>query len=144
MINDSTMKAIDLKNIIAENWLDEDELAKELFPKNKFPRLALARVLNGDAVLDANQISKLSQLTGIEIGSLFEGGKWCMEFRDNVHVFTNGFYRAELDARTWVTNLYHKQTIFHAVVLHQKTILLADYLAHLDALISDYSIHFKQ
>jgi len=54
------MKKIDLKKIIENAGLDIKETAQHLFPNNKYAKLALDRVIKGDAFLDTNQISKLS------------------------------------------------------------------------------------
>ena len=54
------MKTIDLKEIIEKRKLDAKDVAQQLFPGIKYPKLALNRIIAGEAVLDANQISKLA------------------------------------------------------------------------------------
>lgn len=138
------MKTINIEKIIEHAKLDKNEIAKHLFPKNKYPRLALNRVIDNDAVLDANQISKLSLLSGIPIAMLYsEDGwtdeAWSSEIEDHKIVFTNRHYKAELDTKTWSTKIFDKNSLFHEFVIHRDSLKLKDYIELLNAEINKKS-----
>lgn len=132
------MQTIDLNKIIEESELDAVKVAEHLFPTNKYPRHALKRVLNGDANLDADQISRLSGLTGRSIASLYSGGGWKGVVKKDKHIFTHGEYRAELNTETWVTEIFHNESLFHDSVIHTGAVSLSEYLAELDRLIAEH------
>jgi hypothetical protein len=129
------MKTINVKDIIEKANLNKVEVAIQLFPDNKFPALALNRVINEELPLDANQISKLSLLAGIPIADMFSGENWKASLKGNVHTFTNGEYRAELNTDTWITKLFHNSSRIHEELIHSKAIPLSDYLTKLDLII---------
>ena len=132
------MKKIDLKKIIHAKKLDAKEVAAQLFPTHKHPKLALDRVLAGEGVLDANQISRFSFYSGIPIAELYEGAGWRSTSDGSTHVLTNGDYTAELDTATWTTKVYHKKSLFHEFVIHSSTISLGVYVETLNSVISKY------
>lgn len=117
---------IDLRKIVEQMEMGKKEIAIQLFPTNKFPVLALNRVMSGDAVLDADQISKLSMLSGLSPNEMYSS--WKMESRSGLHVFTNGNYRAELDMSRGTTKIYYKNTLDREFVIHDKHIKLSEYL----------------
>lgn len=133
------MKTINLKEIIEKQNLDVKEVAEQLFPSNKYPKLALNRVLAGEAFLDTNQVSKLSMLTGIPIENLYSGAEWKATNEKGIHKFTNGDYVAELDTKTWITKIYHKGSMFHEAIIHDGTIALSAYLSELTSLINKFN-----
>ena len=132
------MRAIKLKELVSIQGLDTKELAEQLFPNNKYPRLALNRVLDGKAVLDATQISKLSMLIGISIEKLYSGEDWKAKNMKGIHIFTNGEFRAELNTETWVTKIFHKTSLFHEAVIHSGQTPLSEYLNKLNILINKF------
>jgi hypothetical protein len=135
------MNKIKLKELIDKQGLDTKELAEQLFPQNKYPRLALNRVLAGGAVLDANQISKLSLLTGIPINELYSGENWKAQSTKGIHVFTNEAFRAELNTETWVTKIFHKESLFHESIIHTGTMKLSEYFEQLNKIITNFKNH---
>jgi hypothetical protein len=137
------MRKIELKKIIKRHNLDVWEVAKHLFPNNRYPRLALNRVMAGEAVLDANQISKLSALTGITFDNLFSNSGWKVRIDKRVHTFTNGEYKAELDTETWTTTVFHKKSLMYEDILHTKTISIEEYIIKLDTLINQFNENEK-
>jgi len=138
------MNNINLNRIIEEKNLDVKALAQELFPTVKFPKLALNRILSGEAFLDTNQLSKLSFITGIPISELFESGDWETSLGTaGLHHFTNGKYKATLDTTTWVTKIYMNDSLFHDAVIHDRTVALSVYLADLTNLINKYDEQVK-
>jgi len=129
---------IDLKKIIAVKKLDNREVAQELFPGHKHPKLALDRVLLGEGVLNADQISRFSLYSGIPIAELYSGANWRSSIQDQNHILVSGNYRAELDTVTWTTKLFHKDSLFHQFIIHSSSISLGDYIERLDIEISKH------
>jgi hypothetical protein len=130
------MKTINLKEIIEKQNLDTKEVAEQLFPNNKYPKLALDRVLSGKAFLDTNQMSKLSMLTGIPIEKLYSGSEWKPSNQKGIHKFTNGEYVAELDTKTWITKIYKNDSLFHEAIISDGSIALSVYLSELTSIIN--------
>jgi hypothetical protein len=130
------MHTLDLNRIIPENNLEVKKVAEELFPKNKYPKLALDRVLKGEAFLDTNQLSLLSLMTGVPIHFLYSNGSWEMSTKKKGMItFQTQDYKAELDLENWVTKIYHKNSLFHEALLHKEAIPLSEYLEQINNLI---------
>lgn len=133
------MKKIKLQQIIESRKLDSKEIAKELFPSHKYPILALNRILAGEAVLDADQISRLSAVTGLSIDQLY-GSSWKTEqTTPGMITFSNDGYKAELDTKTWITKVYHNNSLFHESIICAGTIALSKYIETLNDLITKHS-----
>ena len=137
------MRKINIPFIIESKGLEVEEVANQLFPKNKHSRLALNRVIAGDSSLNEEQISKLALLAGVPISALFSGDEWKASYSDNIHTFTNSDYRAELDTTTWITRLFHNNSMIHEQVIHSKNITLSDYLELLNSEINKINTNAK-
>ena len=133
------MQTINLDKIIKDSSLTKKEVAQQLFPGNKYPTLALNRIIADEAVLDANQISKLSMLLGVSIDQLF--GSWKVTSHERVHTFTNRDYRAELDGITWRFKIFDNNSLFHEEVIFPPGITINDLLSLLNTLIQNYETH---
>lgn len=132
------MKRINIKAISKASGLSLNEIAQELFPGNKYARFSLNRVIKKETSLNEDQISRLSAITAIPIGSLFSGD-WKQRIEKDTHTFENGDYRAVLNIRKWTTQIFHKNSIAHDEIVHEPNILLSDYFDLLDSLIIKFS-----
>jgi hypothetical protein len=65
------MKKINIPEIIQKYGLDARQVATELFPSNKWPDSALARVIQKKTLLDEAQIARLAFLACTTIDSLY-------------------------------------------------------------------------
>ena len=133
------MKTIELQKIIQDHQLDVRVLAKELFPSHQHPNMALTRIIQGKGVLDANQISLLSEITGQSINSLFNQSEWVAQSREGIVHFSSGDFRAELDVEKKTSKVFHKDSIFHETILHTTSIPLSEYLKE----VSESVLKFK-
>lgn len=115
--------------------LDPTTLAAALFPKNRHPRHALNRILAGEALLDSDQLLRLSAICGVDIHDLFMAGNWRTTSTANNFTTYRGDYKAVLDFEKWTTTIYHKDSLLTEVVLHSKTIKLSDYINNLNEII---------
>jgi hypothetical protein len=133
------MKYINLNAIIAKGHLSVLEVAKHLFPKAKYPKMALSRILTGEALLDASQISKLSMLYGVDISELFEStNTWEHKNQGIIHRFINGDFLAEFSFGTGRVKVYHKDSIFHDELIFANALTIAEFVAKLDTIIETF------
>jgi hypothetical protein len=79
------MEKFNLNKIIADYALDIEVIAKELFPNVKYPKLALDRILKGEACLDTDQLQKLAAYLGVLVADLFFIDEWQAK-RENNHL----------------------------------------------------------
>lgn len=127
------MQKINIKAIIEGRGLDIEEVAAQLFPRNLHARLALNRVINGEGLLNSEQISKFALLLGVPISALFTGNDWKIAYKETTHVLTNKEYTAEIDTNTWTARLFHNESMLHETILFDKSIALSDFIGLLNS-----------
>ena len=138
------MNTFNLQKIIDQYGLNANDLAPELFPENKYPMIAITRVLKGEAQLNADQVSKLSAITSIPVEHLYSGAKYDMTSpSEGIIRIEADDYKAELDQTTWITKIYHKGKLFHDSVIHNGAQPLSQYLHTLDTLILNHKQNVK-
>tara|TARA_R100001198_G_C5197719_1_gene187969 strand:- start:495 stop:926 length:432 start_codon:yes stop_codon:yes gene_type:complete len=126
------MGGINIRKLISDLNLSKKELAKELFPHNKYPVLSLNRVMKGETFLDSNQISRLSALTGVSVENLFDQANWKADIRGRVIIFTDNKFKAHLHVDTFKTEMLYEGVLFHESILHSNDITLKNYIRMLD------------
>lgn len=131
------MQKIDLKKIIKQRELDVAQVASQLFPNNKYSRLALNRVMQGKALLDSAQISKLALIADLDISELY-GIKWKATTKGGIMTLTTGDYVAILDTRSWITKVLHKNSLFHESIIHNGSTPLSLYLSKIGDIIEKH------
>jgi hypothetical protein len=65
------MKKINIPEIIQKYGLDARKVAEKLFPTNKWPDSALARVIQKKTRLDEFQLLQLSELADVTVDALY-------------------------------------------------------------------------
>jgi len=100
------MQTIDLQKIIDAKGILIKDLGKALFPKTKYPYLAIRRVMQGKAFLSSAQVVKLSDFTQIPVNFLFNFGKWELSLSKKTMKALSGEITAELNTETWETQLF--------------------------------------
>ena len=139
------MKKINVERIIESKGLDPEKVAKMLFPNNGHPRMALRRILNDKAVLDADQMGKLALMAGITIEELF-GTVWqrtSSKGGARILTFETGTFIAELDRATWITKIFDKGTLFYEEIIHDGAVGVSFYLKELDRVITNHKKQLK-
>lgn len=130
------MSTFNLKYLIDKKGLNQEALAKELFPNNKFPVVALNRILDGIAYLDTAQLAVLAKICNVQIQELFTSESWSTKMEGNKIVFIKNNFSAVLDLDTLVTEIYNRDRIVaDEVVIVEKSIKLSDYLKIIDGVI---------
>lgn len=133
------MHKVDLAEIIRRYNLDKKEIALELFPGNKYPVLAMNRVLHFEANLDSDQLSKLASLLGLSVSDLYtQQFKIGNGNQENTMVIESGEYKALLNTEKWTSRLFYKSSLFHETVLHNRSISMSSYLRDLQKIINDH------
>lgn len=127
---------INVKDVIKQSGLNTDEVARHLFPTNKFPKLAFNRILEGKAFLDSSQMSKLATLANITVSELY-GGQWKQISKGDIITFTSNSYRAELNIKTWVTRIFDNDSLFHETVINSGATTLSAYIQELNLIIAN-------
>ena len=128
---------IDVTKFITDHDLDKKEVAKHLFPENRYPIMAFKRILDGAALLDSEQLAKLAALAKVSIVKLFSGN-WDTTSTRNMLSMESGEYRAELDMLTWTTRIFHRSSMFYEEILTQPTIPLSQYVEHISLRIAKH------
>lgn len=131
------MQTIKLRELIESKGLKLEYVGKKLFPTNRYPYLALRRVLDGLALLDSTQISILSQITETPIQDIFEGATWKGTQTGSTITLASGNYTAELNTETWLTKVYENGTLFHEVLIANEGVSLSKYLKFLSNIIEN-------
>lgn len=133
----ATTEQIKLKEIMESSGLDMLETAKQLFPTNKYPKVALSRILDGKAFLDSHQLSKLALMTGMTVSELY-GGQWKQQSKGDVLVFTSESYRAELDTKSWIIKVFDNGSLFHETLIVSGSTVLSELLKKLNSIIINH------
>jgi hypothetical protein len=129
------MQRIDVQRLADRAGMKLTDLAKELFPKNKYPKMAIDRIVSGESSLNEEQISKLASMLNTSIAGLYSSTYWAQKYENGVHVFSRENYRAELNTNTNTTKIYHRDTLYHEDIIHADNISVSAYLAMLDSYI---------
>ena len=130
------MNRLNLSKIIKQNSLKKNEIATLLFPKNKFPIAALTRVMDGEAHLDSEQISRLALFLNATPGRLFSESQYYgyADTHQNL-TFEKDDYVARLNRLTWLTQIFCKGSLVHETIIHSGSQPLSTYLEELDNII---------
>ena len=123
------MSQFNINALISKYNLDEDSLSKELFPNNKFPKIALARITSGVSYLDTWQLDILAKIIGISVSNLFVNDNWNKVITGNVIKFNRYNHRVELDLDTLISEIYCADKLIAVeTLISDKNIKLSEYL----------------
>ena len=132
------MERMELERAITLTGMQKHEVAAHLFPGNKYPYLALRRVVRGKSNLDSAQMSKLAALAGIEIQDLYGDPEALPVLPDPaLIVIETARYRATIDLAGQVANVFSKSTLGHASVACPPETVLTDLLQEFSRLSAD-------
>lgn len=132
------MEKFNLNGVIEYYKLDTDKLAEILFPTVKYPKLALARILKGEAFLDTAQLENLAKFIGVLPHDLFFiQNQWRGGSEDNSLIFFKGDYKAKLNYKGVFLSLYKKDKIIQQE-LTLKNMSVPEFINYLDNLIKNY------
>ena len=91
------MNHFDLNKVL-EHWaVKPEDVAPVLFPRVKYPKSALDRILRGEAYLDTIQLEALAAYLGVLVTDLFGVGSWKGVQENGRLVLLKGEYRVVLN-----------------------------------------------
>lgn len=127
---------LDIHNIIEKYGLDQNEVAKLLFPDNVRPNLALKRVAEKETLLNTEQFSRLASYIGVPMDSLMNKG-WNSAKPPSANQlrFVSDDYEAILNKETFQTRIFHKGSLLHEEIIVSATTPISIYLDALNEII---------
>lgn len=130
---------INLQSFIEAHNLDPAATARELFPDNAYPVMAMKRILQGEALLDSGQIARLAAFARVPVSKVFNNG-WSIRSEGGpektTYTLESDEFRAEIDRSSWVTTLYHKGKAVHEEVISSPTVTISEFLRSLETVIA--------
>lgn len=95
-----------INKVIEYYKLDVNEVAEALFPNIRYKKLALDRVLKGEATINTEQLQALAKIAGILTSDLFNIDSWKGSAEDGYLTFIKGKYKAKLNYNGAWLSLY--------------------------------------
>lgn len=129
------MRTIDLQKIAHAKGILLKDLGKVLFPKTKYPYLAIRRIMRGEAFLSSEQVMRLSEFTQIPVNFLFNFGKWELSLSEKCMKALSGEITAELNTETWETQLFKNGEKHLTPFKFAHGVAISTYLEHVTNLI---------
>lgn len=123
---------INVKDILEKAGIPATEAAAVLFPKNKYPELALNRVLNGEAELSSTQVFRLAEMTHEPIASLYSEDYWKAKTVGERIQFERGDARVILDWESKTSRVFRGDEEIGIEIIHSPAITLREYLKKID------------
>ena len=133
------MLGIDIDYIILNSNLKTSEVAAQLFPQNSHPGMALKRVSDGKALLNSEQLFKLSRLAGCTVSDLYSTDAWTEKAGwagEKIFVFTKGDYVAKLNTENSRVTIQEKGTLIHTELLPCGFITIRNFTEKLETIIN--------
>lgn len=121
-------------NILEHYKPDTNEVAKVLFPKVKYPRFALDRVLKGEAELSVSQLYKLADFLHVPATQLIDMSEWQSSCENGVITYTtNDGYKAVITQDSKL-NVYKEHTLVYQGLIANKVISISELLTTLKSI----------
>ena len=127
---------IDIDSVCQEVGLDISFVAKQLFPTNQYPALALRRVMVGRGELNASQIQRLASIANLDPGDLFFPAPWKMRTRRGEVYLITSKYQVRISTDTGEAELMENGTLRCTTVLVLGAMTLSDLLGEIEKIIS--------
>lgn len=126
-----------INSVIERYSLNHDDVAKALFPHARYQKLALGRVLKGEATLDVNQLESLANLAGVFVHDLFFiADDWKGTSEDNCLIFLKGDYKVKLNYNGVFMTVYKGPEIIHQE-LTLKSMSIQEFIDYINKVINN-------
>ena len=135
------MEKFNICTVLDRYQPDTDVLAKLLFPGAKYPKQAFARVVKGEAELDAQQLVILASHLGILVQDLFAETAWSSFNEDGCICFKRGPYKAKLNYKGVYLTLYKGDEVIGQYIGNIPNMTVEFFIAYIDELIKAYEEH---
>lgn len=131
------MEAFNLTKVIEYYKPDMTDLAAVLFPTVKHPKLALDRVLRGEATLDIIQVQNLATYLGVFLIDLLSIDAWkSVDSPNESLVLTKGEYTAKLNYKGSFLVLHKGSELIKEEVINT-AMPVSEFIEHLNNLIKN-------
>lgn len=131
------MQQFNLKSILEEHNVDTQDIAKELFPRVKYPKEAFNRVLRGEANLDTDQVQVLAAYVGVMPADLFSLDSWKGSTEDGLLTLVKGEYKVKINYKGSFITIFKNASEIKQEVISSNTISLIELIKHIDKLITN-------
>lgn len=102
-----------INKVIEYYKLDVNEVAEALFPTVRYKKLALDRVLKGEATINTEQLQALAKIAGVLTSDLFSIDSWKGSAEDGCLTFLKGEYKAKLNYNGAWLSLYKNNELIN-------------------------------
>lgn len=127
-----------LNEIIKNHGIDTNELASILFPSVKYQKLALDRILKGEASLSVVQLEKLASYLGVLPSSLFTNDNWIDVTEDEYLTLAKGQFKVKLNYNGSFLTLYKNNEVIDTKVVNISALSVNDFIDYINELITNY------
>lgn len=129
----------DINKVINYYSLNVDEVADALFPNVRYKKLALDRVLKGEASINTQQLQALADLAGILVQDLFTVDTWKGTTEDGgCLTFIKGEFKVKLNYNGAWLSLYKNNELLKQEMF-TTNMDLDQFIKHITELTLDYS-----
>lgn len=128
----------DLKKIIDLYGLKKAVVASVIFPKHKYPYVALNRLMSGDAELSVTQLERLASYLGEPVSSFFEDQTWAQGAKGGLLTYSKGPYLARVNYRGSMLSIFKNDELISRDVLNAQSMTLEGLIDYLNTFINNY------
>ena len=128
-------QSFDLAKVIEHFKLDREEVETVLFPRVRYRKQALDRVLKGEGQLTVEQLQALANLSGVFIQDLFSLDTWKGGKEDNCLTFLKGEFKVKLNYNGVFLSIYKGTTLVHQEI-NSSNKTLQEFLSYITLLTS--------
>lgn len=127
-----------INNVMEYYKLGTEETAKVLFPACKYPKLALDRIIKGEANLDTEQLEKLAEHIGVLVTDLFSAGTWKGASENGCLILLKGDYKVKLNYKAVYISIYKDNALIYQKFSNVPEMTLNELIKFLDNFIKNY------
>ena len=129
-------QSFNINKVIEHYKLDTKEFANTLFPHVRYQKLALDRVLKGEACLNTDQLQALAKLAGVFVHDLFTVDDWKGSSEDGCLTFIKDDYKVKLNYKGVYLSIYKGPELIHQeLALNNMTI--TEFIEHINKIINN-------
>ena len=127
-----------ITKVIEYYTLDVNDVAEALFPNVRYKKLALDRVLKGEASINTEQLQALAKLAGVLTSDLFNIDSWKGSAEDGCLTFLKGDFKAKLNYNGVWLSLYKNNELLKQEMF-TPNMTLEEFIAHITELTTTFN-----
>lgn len=126
------MNKFNINKVIEAYNLDLESTAKVLFPRVKYPKAALDRILKGEASLDVEQLEALAAYIGVVVTDLFGLESWKGVSENGKLVLLKGPYKVVFNYEETLINVFKNTELVFTFIAPVKLMTVNQFITELD------------